>query len=323
MTDIFQYTTRPNLDLFFRKNDANDVRLGEIVSPEIVDYADSEIIILGCPQDEGVQRNGGRTGAALAPDAIRAQFYKLTNFGIDRKIFDIGDTIIRETLEETHEIHTAIVEQILKDGKKIVVLGGGNDISYADGRAMRRAFGFENWIAVNIDAHFDVRDDSPPNSGTPYRQLLEEDLIKPENFFETAYQIQANSPVYFDYLKCKGVNLLSLEELRRNAAYNLDKTAANFQAMLANRKNIHEMNFFFGFDVDSVRASDAPGVSAPSPIGLTAEEFVELAKAAGENRQTKIIEFTETNPNFDIDNRTAKLVAVAMHRFCAAHKQKS
>lgn len=314
MTNIFELTTRPKPELFFRKNDANDVRLGEIVSTKRKDYARSEIVILGCPQDEGVRRNGGRTGAAEAPDAIRRQFYKLTNFGIGAKIFDSGDTIIEKTLEETHEIHTRIVERILLDGKKIVVLGGGNDVSYADGRAMSKAFGAENWLGFNIDAHFDVRADSPPNSGTPYRQLLEENLIKPQNFYEIAWQRQANSPVYFDYLKDKGVNLFGLEAIG-NSKFNL-------QDLLA-KNGDDERPLFFGFDVDAVRASDAPGVSAVSPVGLTAEEFLETVKSAGENARTRIVEFTEMNPAFDIDNRTAKLVAVAMHRFCAANKEKS
>jgi formiminoglutamase len=90
----------------------------------------------------------------------------------------------------------------------------------------------------------------------------------------------------------------------------------NFKEILA----IHHspLTTFFGFDVDSVRASDAPGVSASSPIGLKAEEFIELAKFAGKNPQTRVIEFTEVNPKFDIDNRTAKLVAYAMHGFGTA-----
>jgi arginase family enzyme len=33
-------------------------------------------------------------------------------------------------------------------------------------------------LALNVDAHFDVRADSPRNSGTPYRQLLEEGKLK-------------------------------------------------------------------------------------------------------------------------------------------------
>ena len=317
MIDIFNTTTRPKHELFFRKDDPNDIRLGEIVLFKREDYANSEIVILGCPQDEGVRRNGGRIGAALAPDAIRAQFYKLTNFGISAKIFDIGDMIIQKTLEDTHELHTQIAKQILVDGKTIVVLGGGNDVSYADGRAMAEAFGAENWLGFNIDAHFDVRADSVRNSGTPYRQMLEENLLKPQNFYEIAWQKQANSPVYFDYLMDKGVNLFGFEDIR--------ESEFKFRELLINRlsNGEYQLPIFFGLDVDAVRASDAPGVSAPSPVGLTAEEFIESATFAGENEQTRIIEFTEMNPAFDIDNRTAKLVAFAMRGFCAARKQKS
>lgn len=312
MFDIFQNTTRPKQDLFFKKNDPNDVRLGEIVSYSVVNYEESEIIILGCPQDEGVARNKGRIGAALAPAAIRSQFYKLTNFGISIAIFDLGDTIIQKTLEETHDLHTKIVEQVLRDGKRLIVLGGGNDVSYADGAAMAKVFGKENWSAFNIDAHFDVRADTPRNSGTPYRQLLEEKFILPENFFEIGYQSQANSPIYFDYLKNIGATITSLDEFQKNKS--LAKTVRSL--LSANR------SLFWGFDADVVRAADAPGVSAPSPIGLTAEEFIKSVGFAGSLKETKIIEFTEVNPKFDIDNRTTKLVAVAMHKFLQNLKQK-
>ena len=312
MFDIFQNTFRPKEDLFFKKNDPFDVRLGEIVSSSIENYEKSEIVILGCPQDKGVARNGGRVGAAFAPDAIRAQFYKLTNFEIRAKIFDLGDTIIQQTLEETHDSHQKIVEQVLRGGKRLIVLGGGNDISYADGSAMAKVFGKENWMAFNIDAHFDVRADSPRNSGTPYRQLLDEKSILPENFCEIGFQPQVNSPVYFDYLKKSGVMIIGLEEIRKNIL-----TEEIIRSLLT-----VERSAFWGFDVDSVRASDAPGVSAASPIGLTAEEFINLAGFAGSFIETKIAEFTEVNPRFDIDNRTAKLVAVAMHTFCQNSKQK-
>jgi formiminoglutamase len=305
MFDIFQNTTRPKRNLFFQKNDSNDVRLGEIVSSLIENYQQSEIIILGCPQDEGVARNKGRIGAAFAPDAIRSQFYKLTNFDISAQIFDLGDTIIQKTLEETHDLHTQIVEQVLRDGKRLIVLGGGNDISYADGAAMAKLFGNENWLAFNIDAHFDVRADSPRNSGTPYRQLLEENLILPENFHEIGYQPQANSALYFDYLKNLGSTIISLEEFQKIGS--LEKDVLSSTAA--------DLSLFWGFDADVVRASDAPGVSAPNPIGLTAEEFLDSVGFAGSLGKTKIIEFTEVNPNFDIDNRTAKLIALAMHNF--------
>jgi formiminoglutamase len=311
MFDIFPNTTRPKQDLFFYKNDPNDARLGEIVSSQIEDYEAAEIVILGCPQDEGVARNKGRIGAALAPDAIRGQFYKLTDFGISASVFDLGDTIIQPTLEETHDLHSRIVGQILRDAKQIIVLGGGNDISYADGAAMAEIFGAENWLGLNIDQHFDARADNPRNSGTPYRQLLDERLINPKNFYEVAFQPPAASPVYHRQLVNLGVNLISLEEFQ----------ATDFIFQLPDIISAADSPraVFFGFDVDAVRAADAPGSSAPSPVGLTAEEFCALATAAGKSSNTKIIEFTEVNPNFDIDNRTAKLAAIAMHKFiCSA-----
>lgn len=307
MTDIFKLTSRADDGLLFRRNDANDIRLGEIVKTAPGDYKTCEIVILGCPQDIGVRRSNGRSGAAKAPDRIRKQFYKLTNFGIGSQIFDLGNTIVGDDLETTHRAQTVVVRQLLADDKKIISLGGGNDISYADCRALSEIAGAENILAFNIDQHFDVRDASEPNSGTPYRQLLEENRILPQNFYEIAYQPHSNSPIYFDYLHEKGANLISLQEFRELEDFNLN--VLRFRSDKA---------LFWGLDLDAVRASDAPGVSAPSPIGLLADEFCDLAAVAGFQPNTRIIEFTEVNPQFDVDDRTAKLVAIAMHRFCAA-----
>ncbi len=307
----FEQTTRPAEELFCKRGDANDPRLGEIV-PNTT-YDEAEIVILGYPNDEGVLRNKGRVGASLAPDEIRRQFYKLTPFGINAKIFDAGNTINQASLEATHDLHAEIVSQILADGKKIIALGGGNDLSYADGCAMAKNYQ-QNWLAINVDSHFDVRADSQRNSGTPYRQLLDEKLLKPEYFYEVGFQSQLASPIYYNYLKNLGVNLLSFETLRAKEKVDID---IRDMMKLNFIKQSSSVNIFFGFDLDAVRASDAPGTSAPSPVGLRAGEFITLVKLAASLVNTKIIEFTEVNPKFDIDNRTTKLVATAMHRFCA------
>ncbi|MGI9036615.1 MAG: formimidoylglutamase [Pyrinomonadaceae bacterium] len=311
--DFSAETTRPDEELFYKRGDRNDLRLGEIV-PDC-NYENADIVIFGCPQDEGVKRNRGRAGAALAPDAIRREFYKLTPFGITKKICDVGNLKIQDSLEATHDRLTEIVSQILTDGKTLIVLGGGNDISYADGAAMAKVFGAQNWIAINVDAHFDVREDAERNSGTPYRGLLEEKLLRPDYFYEVGFQSQFASPVYYRYLQNLGVNLVSLEQLR-----DTDSPDAQMREAVRNKFVHHSqsLDIFFGFDLDAVRSSDAPGTSAPSPIGLRSGEFLNLVSYAGSLVNTKLVEFSEVNPNFDADNRTSKLVAIAMHRFCAA-----
>lgn len=314
MPELFQLTTRPDPGLFFTRNDKNDPRLGEIVGREQQDYESADIVILGCPQDEGVRRNNGRQGAALGPSAIREQFYKLTPLNIKKKLFDLGDVKIGRTLEETHDTHYEIVTSVLGDGKRLIVLGGGNDISYPDGKAMAETFGARNWIAINIDAHLDVRIADQRNSGTPYRQLLEEELLGPNYFYEVGYQTHLCSPVYYDYIRNLGVNRISLELLRSRSDADIELKESIRQKFIGHSSSL---STFFGFDLDAVRSADAPGTSAPSPLGLRAGEFIQLVKYAASLANTRIIEFSEVNPKYDADNRTTKLVAIGMHRFCS------
>ncbi len=312
--DIFDQhnTKRPDPSLFFKRGDPHDVRLGELVRSDEAAYGGAQIVILGCPQDEGVRRNHGRPGAALAPDEIRRCLYRLTVATLeDLLITDLGNTAIQATLEETHARHQAVVQQILRDGKTLVTLGGGNDISYPDCAALAQVA--TDVLAFNVDAHFDVRADVPRNSGTPYRQLIEEGYIRPDRFYEMGHQPFANSPVYAHYLRERGVHVFSLAELRRiglvQAFHGALETAA--QAI------------FWGLDLDAVRAADAPGVSAPTPIGLTGDELCQIATLAGADPRTRIIEFSEVNPQFDIDRRTCRLTATAIWHFLAERPVRS
>jgi formiminoglutamase len=307
-------TMRPDPSLFYSSGDQNDPRLGEAVGSDEKEYTDADVVILGCPQDEGVRRMRGRDGASKAPDEIRRQFYRLTTFKIGKRLFDLGNIIIGATLEETHEFHYEVVRRVLSDGKRLIVLGGGNDISYPGGRAMAATFGAENWIAVNVDSQLDVRDDRPRNSGTPYRQLLDEGCLKPDYFYEVGYQTHFCSPVYYEYVRGLGVHRISLEMLRSRT--DVDQEIKE-QIRLHFINHSSSMSTFFGFDLGAVRSADAPGTSAASPVGLRAGEFITLVKYAASLANTKMIEFSEVNPKFDQDDRTTKLVAIAMHRFCS------
>lgn len=305
--NIFDYLTPIRSELLYQRNDPDDVRLGETVSISRESYEKAQIVLLGCPQDEGVRRNKGRVGASEAPTEIRRSLYKLTTGTLtDLNLLDIGDTIIQSSLEQTHDVHQQIVEHLLYDGKMMIVLGGGNDCSYPDCAGVASIA--SNLLAFNIDAHFDVRADSPRNSGTPYRMLLEAGHIKPENFYEIGYQPFGNSPQYAQYLADKDVNLYSLPSLR---ASNIEP-AQLINGILSDDE--HDA-IFWGLDMDVVRASDAPGVSALNPTGMFAEEVCDIAYVAGRAKQTRLFEITEVNPTYDIDGRTARLAAVVLYYF--------
>lgn len=303
--DLFGWTSRPDEGLFYTRNDPNDVRMGETIVRPRDHFARCQVVIVGCPQDEGVSRNKGRVGAKLAPTEIRRALYRMPRPAAadPLRIFDLGDVVPRTTLEATHQRHYEIVRQLLQEGKVVVVLGGGNDIAYPDVKAAAKHFG--RVLAFNIDAHLDVRADEEANSGTPYRQLLIERHILPELFHEVGIQPLSNSSAYLEYAEAKGISIHPLEEVQRRGVDEIFRSPLSASQVKA---------IFWGFDLDSVRASDAPGVSAPSPLGLTAEQICRIGTLAGRDPRTRILEISEVNPTLDIDGRTSRLAAlILMH----------
>ncbi|MCU0499746.1 MAG: formimidoylglutamase [Anaerolineae bacterium] len=308
MSDLFRLTQPPDPSVFYHRDDPNDPRLGEHVRSNPSDYESARVVLLGCPQDEGVKRNGGRVGASEAPHTIRLALYRLTMQGLHASpLFDLGNTLIQATLEQTHDLHQTIVEQVLRDGKRLIVLGGGNDLSYPDCSGLANVF--NPVLAFNVDAHYDVRADTPRNSGTPYRQLLEAHRLTGPNFYEMGNHPFTNSAIYTDYLEKMGVAIHSLAQLRAQGLI------STFEAIL---KVNPAPAIFWGIDMDVVRASDAPGVSAPTPIGLTAEELYALVSLAGQDPRSKLLEITEVNPSYDQDGRTSRLASLLIYAFLAA-----
>lgn len=290
--------------LRYGRGNPTDPRLGECVLTKPEDYQTANVVIVGCPQDEGVARNQGRVGAAEAPTEIRRALYRLVQPQAPHlRLFDVGDTILQATLEDTHTAHTEIIKQILQDGKRVISLGGGNDVAYADAAALAAVV--DDFIALNIDAHYDVREDPIRNSGTPYRQLIEEGHLRPTSFFEVGSIPMSNAAFHREYLLRHGASIVDLDALFQRGLSTL------LREILAHPAKA----IFWGLDMDVVRAADAPGVSAVNPIGISGYDFSQIGVIAGQDPRTRIFEITEVNPTYDIDSRTARLAAVTIHQF--------
>lgn len=295
-----------------KKGDKADPKIGETISSSISAYRKADFVIVGSPQDMGVRRNKGRAGARKAPHSIRKELYSFpvpADFS-GTQLFDLGDIRISSTLEKTHLIQYNIIHQLLVDGKRLIILGGGNDISYPDAKALHSST--NGYLAFNIDSHLDVRENEPRNSGTPYRQLLEEGFLQPEYFYEMAIKPVLNADTYLEYLHEKKAHIVPLSEMRE---FGIDTI---FKKIL-NQNKVESI--FWGIDMDSVRSADAPGVSAPYPVGLTSDELCHIAEIAGSDPRSRILEISEVNPDYDMDSRTSRLAAmVILHYINAARK---
>lgn len=310
MTRGFSHLVPAENDVFYHRNDPNDVRFGEAVLRDIDSYAEAQVMLIGCPQDEGVRRNKGRVGAHRAPNEIRRMLYRypVSEEHENVRLMDAGNIILAETLEETHERLYETVHGFLRDGKKVIILGGGNDISYPDCKAMCTATNLP--LVFNIDRHLDVRADAIRNSGTPYRQLLEEKAMQPSMFHEVGINSYANSTHYLKYVQECGAHVHFLGDVRDAGV------GATVQSIVSASP---ADGIFFGFDLDVVQAAEAPGVSDPSPMGLTAREVCEIADVAARDPRTRVIEISEVNPEYDRDGITSKLAANIIVRALASH----
>lgn len=309
LLELLKLVKRPGKSLFFKSHDSIDERMGELACSEPEHYRNARFVILSCSQDIGVERNHGRTGTAGAPCEIRKQFYRLSAPRLLKKgdIFDLGDTYCEGSLEKVHERHLSVLRRLLEDDKTPIVLGGGNDLSYPDVKAFAEKL--DSCAVFNIDAHLDIRRSDRRNSGTPYRQLIEEKIINPERLFETAFQSQANAARYLQDARDWKIGMIPLENILVSSVTDcLNKSL----------ESVTDEGVFIGFDMDSVRSSDAPGVSAPSPIGLTSEQAVSAVRYLAGRFRNRMLEITEVNPRFDIDTRTAKLAAILIHAFIDA-----
>jgi formiminoglutamase len=121
--------------------------------------------------------------------------------------------------------------------------------------------------------------------------------------------------VYYRHVVDLGVNLISLEEFQASDFA--------FQCPISSPHSTHRPPFFSASMLMPYAPPTRPAPQRRVRLGLTADEFCALATTAGKSTNTKIIEFTETNPNFDIDNRTTKLVATQCTDLSVAQNEKA
>lgn len=90
-------------------------------------------------------------------------------------IYDCGDIDENLDLEAAHECLKEKVKMILMKGGVPFLIGGGNDQSYPNAKALLQLW--SNCLVINVDAHLDVRPKKMDkvHSGSPFRLLLQDE----------------------------------------------------------------------------------------------------------------------------------------------------
>jgi len=125
------------------------------------DYDSSNIVMIGLPFDGTVSY---RSGSRFAPEQIRLASWGLEEYSprFDKELsdcnfrdagdleFPLGNTVGSLNLIKEN------VEQIYKDGKKVLGIGGEHLVTYPEIEAISKVYG-DDLAIVHFDAHTDLR----------------------------------------------------------------------------------------------------------------------------------------------------------------------
>lgn len=281
--------------------------------------------LLGLPDDLGVKLNHGRPGARHGPAAIR---YALTGLGttfdllrdrpIGAAVFDAGDVAPvspdevggdeEAALDATHERVTEAALAIHERGMLPVCIGGGHDLTFPTVRALSQHAGGPVG-GLNFDAHLDVREET--GSGMPFRRLIEGQHLDPKRFCVFGASRFATSREHAEWLIGRGGHIVEIETAlaQRNALKDAFGRLFTGDAPSAPA--------FVSIDLDAIDGSQAPGVSATNPMGLSVAHAVEAARRAAAHPGVRHFDVMEHNPDQDRGARTARVAALVILTFLA------
>jgi formiminoglutamase len=282
--------------------------LGDFVQKNL---AQPGVAILGYPDDEGIEINGGRKGAALGPDQIRRWLYRMTPHPKRqlKGFTDLGNLPPQTSLDLRHEEGRKIVFEHLRQEHHVLALGGGNDYAYADGMAFLDSFQDQRPIIINVDAHLDVREtDKGLSSGTPFYRLLESGVKF--DFIELGIQSQCNSVKHWNYVEQKGGRILSFDELIDSGLSLTEFTVRALGDALLRRRPA-----FLAIDMDAFSWPYAVGTSAAWPLGLDPSDFYSCLQMFLKRLDVKVMGLYEVSPPLDQGGGTARLAAQFAHGF--------
>lgn len=280
-----------------------DPRLGHIIAEAGPKGEPPTASLIGFPVDKGVVRNGGRAGAAQAPERLRQCLYGMTPdarrhealTNLLRLTQDAGNLVGDESLAAHQAALGDVIASQLRQGTVPIILGGGHETAF--GHFLGYVEADVDVRILNWDAHPDVRplNDGNPHSGSPFRQALEHPSGRCRKYSVAGLQPHSTASAHLHFIdECNG-RYLWASDLSR--------------ATVAERYEALSGPTLVTFDLDAVDQAQAPGVSAPAVGGLSVDLWLHAAYQAGRCPQVHSIDIVELNPRVDVDNRTARLAA--------------
>ncbi|WP_432411770.1 formimidoylglutamase [Rasiella sp. SM2506] len=231
-------------------------------------------------------------GEEIKLDAFRKSFYSLYPGNWRKKIVDLGDIPNGATPEDTYFAFKTVIAALLQ--KKIIplILGGSQDVLYAQYRAYDTIGKMVNM--VNVDAHFDLGDAEKPITNKSYvgRIIVDEpynlfnySVVGYQSFFNPPGEIELMNKLYFD-------------------AYRLGEIMADVSVV----EPILRDADIVSVDSTAIKGSELSYKNSASPNGFDSREICAIARYAGISNRVSSFGVYELK-NFEAAKSGAMLIA--------------
>ncbi|WP_284140188.1 formimidoylglutamase [Virgibacillus sp. LDC-1] len=251
------------------------------------------------------------SGASFAPGVIRAALASYTTYSgefdkdLVENIIDFGDlymdpTAISRNQEWLYEGMLDIYHT--EAAQNWFLLGGDHSISYASIRAFAEQRGKVG--IIQFDAHHDLRnvDDGGPTNGTPFRRLLEEQVIDGSNLVQIGIRDFMNAKAYHTYADEHGVQLYSMADIETRTIHAILQEEIE---RLSKRVD----SIYLSVDMDVLDQAFAPGCPAIGPGGMDSRTLVDAIFIAAQTDKVQAMDIVEIDPTIDFRNMTSKVAA--------------
>tara|TARA_B110000879_G_scaffold2804_1_gene3851 strand:- start:127 stop:1245 length:1119 start_codon:yes stop_codon:yes gene_type:complete len=256
---------------------------------------DVDIAIIGVNEYRNTHNS---VGEDFSLNEVRKTLYNLFPGNWSLNISDLGDLRLGDTVSDTYLALQSIVSELLKNNIIPIIIGGSQDITYANYRSYDYLEKTVN--IVNIDPNFDLGDSSKPIKNNSYLGKII--LDKPHNLFNYStlgYQTYFNSQEEIDLMQKLYFEAYRLGELSNNIQ--------NVEPVLRDANIVT-------LDLKSVRSSEVSTKQKFSPNGFSGKEICAISRYAGISNKVSSFGVYEYIPSNE-DEATEMLIAQVIWYF--------
>lgn len=280
----FAETTRPGKNTL---GETIDIYRNEDNFPDLENV---QLALLGIKEERGAVDNRG-CGDGI--DYIRKSLYQLFNHWEDLKIVDLGDVRTGNEISDTYYAVNQVLTELMKNHIVPIIIGASQDMTYPMYQVYEPTGRLVNIAA--IDPLFDIGNDNEQLNSHSYLSHI---ILHQPNFLFNFTNIGYQS-YYVDNESIELMKQLLFD------TYRLGSMKQNIELTEPLIRNANILSI----DMSAIRAADAPGVKNASPNGFNGEEACRMTRYAGLSFKLSSIGFFEYNPHYDINSRTANLIA--------------